>query len=74
MWKKTKMQIPQRMEFFLNSLNPVTKIFVITVKGFEPATSYVRDQNATTVPARHMWETGSLNWAKFMLQWKFWSI
>ena len=34
-----------------------------------PATSCVRDQNATTVPARHMWKTWSLNWAQFMLQW-----
>ena len=34
-----------------------------------PVTSCVRDQDATTVPARHMWETVSLNWAQFMLQW-----
>ena len=37
-----------------------------------PATSCVRGvrgQDATTVPARHMWQTGSLNWAQFMLQW-----
>ena len=34
-----------------------------------PATFCVRDQDATTVPARHMWETGSLNWAQLMLQW-----
>ena len=33
------------------------------------ATSCVRDQHATTTPARHMWEIGSLNWAQFMLQW-----
>ena len=48
------------MEIFLN---------VFAVKGLEPATSCVRDQDATTVPARHMWETGSLNWAQFMLHW-----
>ena len=46
------------LEFFLNvslnSANSVTKIFVIAVKGLEPATYYVRDQDATTVPARHM--------------------
>ena len=36
----------------LNSLNSMTKIFVITVKGFKPATSCVRDQDATTAPAR----------------------
>ena len=45
-------------EFFLNvspnSLNSVTKIFLITVKGLKPATSCVRDQDATTAPARHM--------------------
>ena len=34
-----------------------------------PDTSCVRDQDATTAPPRHMWETGSLNWAQFMLQW-----
>ena len=38
-------------------LNSVTKIFVITVKGLELATSCVRDKDVTTVPARHMWET-----------------
>ena len=35
------------------SLNSVTKIFVITVKGLEPATSCVRDQDVITAPARH---------------------
>ena len=34
-----------------------------------PATSCVRDQDATPVSAWHMWDTGSLNWAQFMLQW-----
>ena len=29
----------------------------------------VRDPGASTVPTRHMWETWSLNWAQFMLQW-----
>ena len=38
----------------LNSANSVTKIFVITVKGLKPVTSCVKDQDATTVPARHM--------------------
>ena len=43
------------LEFFLNvSLNSVTKTFVITVKGLKPATSCVKDQDATTVPARHV--------------------
>ena len=48
----------QVLEFFLNvslnSANSVTKIFVITVKGIEPATSCVRDQDATTAPASKM--------------------
>ena len=51
------------------SLNSVTKIFVITVKGLEPAISCVRDQDATTEPARQTWEAGSLNSVPFMLQW-----
>ena len=59
------------MEFFrdvsLNSLNSVTKIFVITVKV--PATSCARDQDAITASERHIWETGSSNWSQFMLQW-----
>ena len=41
----------------------------LSVKGLVPATSCVRDQDATTVPERHMWETGSLNWPQFMFQW-----
>ena len=45
------------------------KIFVFTLKGLEPTTSCVRDQDATIVPARHMLETGSLDSAQFMLQW-----
>ena len=47
------------LEFFLNV--SLTKIFVITVRGLEPATSRVRDQDASTVQARYMGETGSLN-------------
>ena len=31
------------------------------IKGLKPAISYVRDQDATTVPARYMSKTGSLN-------------
>ena len=45
------------------------KIFVITVKGFEPTISCVRNKDASTVPARHGWKTGSLNWLQCMLQW-----
>ena len=47
--------IIQQIEFFLNdSMNSLTKIFVITVKGLKSATSCVRDQDATTVPTSHM--------------------
>ena len=38
--------------FFLNV--SLTKIVVIIVKGLEAATSCVKDQDATTAPARHM--------------------
>ena len=48
------------------SVNSVTKLPVITGKGFEPATSCVQDQDATIAPARHIWETGSLNRAQFI--------
>ena len=41
----------------------------LCLKGLEPAASCVRDQYATTTPAIHIWETGSSNWAHFMLQW-----
>ena len=37
---------------FLNEFSD--KIFVITVKGLEPATSCVKDQLVTTAPERHM--------------------
>ena len=39
------------------------------VRTCHPSTSCVRDQDATTVSVRHMWETGSLIWPQFMLQW-----
>ena len=40
-----------------------------SLKGLEPTTFCVRDQDATTAPARQIWETGSLNWAQFLLRW-----
>ena len=33
----------------------------MSLKGLEPAISCVRDQDASTTQARHMWETESLN-------------
>ena len=41
----------------------------LSLKGLEPATSYVRDQDATTSQARHRSQTGFLNWSQIMLQW-----
>ena len=41
----------------------------LSLRGLQPATSCVRVQDTTTVSARHMWEIGSLNWTRFMLQW-----
>ena len=62
--------ILEQMEFFLNVLlNSGTKIFVITANWLEPATFCVRNQDATTAPAIHMWKTGFSNWSQFMLQW-----
>ena len=56
--------------FSLNSANSVTKIYDIKrTRTCHSATSCVRDKHATTVPARHMWDIGSLNWAQCMLQW-----
>ena len=51
---------------FLFSLNSVTKIFVRIIKGLKSATSCVRDQDATPVPARQMLETWTLKWAQSM--------
>ena len=44
----------------------------ITAEVLKPAISCIRDQDATTVLARHMLETGSLNWPQFMFQWFIW--
>ena len=41
------------MVFFLNG-NSVTKIFVVTVKGLEPDTSCVIEQDVNAVPVRHL--------------------
>ena len=63
-------------EFSLNVFREFTKFsdknichYSKKARTCHPATSSVGDQDATKVPARHMWETGSLNRAQFMLQW-----
>ena len=52
------------MEFFLNvslnSLNSLTKIFIITVKGLKPATSCVRDRASSIVNVLHQYITHNL--------------
>ena len=44
--RKPSLELP--LNHTLNSLNSVPIIFVITVKGVEPATTCVRHQDATT--------------------------
>ena len=51
----------KKMEFFLNVFTDCSEfsdesiyLFIITVKGLEPATSCVRHQDAIRTPARHM--------------------
>ena len=64
------------MEFFLNVFTEFSEFsdknichYSKRAQTCHPATSCVRDRDATTASARHMWETGSLNQAQFMLQW-----
>ena len=63
------------LEFFLNVFHWIRRIQWQKMYGIKrartchPVTCSVRDQHATTAPARHIWEIGSLNWAQFMLQW-----
>ena len=61
------------MEFSLNVFTAFsdknTCHYSKRAQTYHPATFCVRDQDATIVPARHMWETGYLNWAQLILQW-----
>ena len=56
--KKNVNKVNASIEFSLNVFTEFDefsdKIFVTTVKGLEPAYSYVKDQHATAVLARHM--------------------
>ena len=62
------------LEFFLNVFHWIQRIQWQKIYGINrtrtchTATSCVRDQHATTAPARYMCEIGSLKWAQFMLQ------
>ena len=55
------------MAFFLNVFIEFSEFRdkKLSLKGLKTAASYIRDQDATTVPVRYMWDTGSLNWAQF---------
>ena len=59
-------------QFYLNVFTEFAdfseKILVITVKGLEPATYYVRDQDATTLPAWHRQHRGSIHRVQFIIQ------
>ena len=52
------------------ALNAVTKIFghiiLKRITEFDPATSCVRNQDATTKPRRLRWQRRSINWLYFM--------
>ena len=52
--------IPSQLSFSKCFTEFTAKIFVITVKGLEPATSCVRDHDATTAPRRHTCEKQDL--------------
>ena len=65
--------IADPMEFSRNVFNWIQQIQwqkYLSLKRLETATFSVwdRDASTSTEPARHIWETGSLNWAKFMVQ------
>ena len=54
-------------EFLLNVFTEFSELRdILSLKWFEPVTSCDRDQDATTAPARHSWETGSVNWPQFI--------
>ena len=60
------------MEFSLNYFTEFAQLSdkkYLLLKRLKLATSCVRYQDATTAPASHMWKTGSLNSAQFILQW-----
>ena len=62
-----------RIEFSLNVFTEISefsdKIYYVSKRLFEPATSLWCNWIANTATARHRWQRGSLNWTQFMLQW-----
>ena len=46
-------QVNYTLEFFLNVFTEFSDEKYLSLKRLEPATSCVRDQDATTAPARH---------------------
>ena len=57
------------MEFFLNVFTEFSDKKYFSLRELEPATPSVSNQDSTTAPARHMWETETLNLAQFLLKW-----
>ena len=62
--------VPEIIQYFVNVFNPMTKIFILTVKIlFEPTTSDVRDQSVTTEPMTrcimHQWFISFPEFAEF---------
>ena len=63
-WSHQSACTPRRntaIEFSLNVFIKFAESSQWLKKWFEPANSFVRDQDTTTTPARHVWETGSLS-------------
>ena len=60
------------LEFFLNvslnSANSVTRYYCHYSKRARTCHILYKRPDAKTAPARHVWERGSSNWAKFILQ------
>ena len=73
------------MEFFSKSFYWIQQIQwqkYFSIKGLKPVTFFVRDQDATTVPARRMWDrifkltpiNASVIYQIRWIHWKFCSI
>ena len=80
-WNMTRNSVNfvQLMEFSLNVFTEFVEysdknicLYSKRARTCHQTTSCVKDQDATSVSARYMWKTGSLNWAHFMLPWFIW--
>ena len=73
LWFNLRSEQSQLIEFTRNVFTEFSdkniSLYSKKAQTCHPANSCVRDKDATTVPARHMQGTGSLNWPWFMLHW-----